>query len=255
MPQHEPTDDPLYRDPDLAQFYDLANPWGPDQDFCKDLARDARAVLDLGCGTGQLAASLASGPRENRTVFGVDPAAAMLEVARQRPRGDKVTWVHADARSVRLGRRFDLVVLTGHAFQVFLTDHDQSEALATIAAHLAPEGRFIFDTRNPAAEAWRKWVPAESEERIEHPRFGPVKSWNDATHDSATGVVAYETHYQVLESGRVFSASSKIRFTPRQALAEKLDAAGLAVDDWLGSWAGEPWTPTSPEIIPLGRLR
>jgi hypothetical protein len=34
-----------------------------------------------------------------------------------------------------------------------------------------------------------------------------------------------------------------------------LDEAGLIVDDWLGGWAGEPWTPTSPEIIPLGRLR
>ncbi len=49
----------LYDDPGLAQFYDLANRWGPDFDFCRHLARDASSVLDLGCGTGELAAALA----------------------------------------------------------------------------------------------------------------------------------------------------------------------------------------------------
>ena len=255
MSDHDPTDDALYQDPDMTQFYDLANTWGPDFDFCKSLATDAGSVLDLGCGTGQFAASLAADSTDGRRVVGVDPAAAMLEVARERPGGDKATWVHGDARSVRLGRRFDLIVLTGHAFQVFLTEEDQRQALATIAAHLAPEGRFIFDSRNPAAEAWREWVPEESEEQIEHPKLGAVKSWNDVAHDPATGIVTYETHYRIVESGRCFSASSKIRFTPRQAIAEMLEDAGLAVDDWLGGWAGEPWRPASPAIILLGRLR
>ncbi len=259
MSDHDPTDDALYQDPGLAQFYDLANAWGPDFDTCRHLATDAGSVLDLGCGTGQLAAGLATSfvtsLAGGRTVFGVDPAAAMLEIAGRRPGGDKVAWVHADARSVRLGRRFDLVLLTGHAFQVFLTGEDQKAVLSTISAHLAPEGRFIFDTRNPAAEAWRDWVPEQSEHWIEHPRFGAVKAWNDVAHDAATGIVSYETHYRVVESGRCFSASSKILFTARDMLAEMLDDAGLMVDDWLGGWTGEAWTPTSPEIIPLGRLR
>ena len=84
MSQHPPTEDRLYRDPDLAQFYDLENEWAADLDFCAALAADARAVLDLGCGTGLLAAALAEG----RDVVGVDPAAAMLEIARRRPGGD-----------------------------------------------------------------------------------------------------------------------------------------------------------------------
>jgi len=44
----------------------------------------------------------------------------------------------------RLGRRFDLVVLTGHAFQVFLTDDDQRAVLSTIAEHLAPRRSIHF---------------------------------------------------------------------------------------------------------------
>ena len=100
-----PSSNDLYRDPHLAQFYDLANRGRADFDYCLALASDAASVLDLGCGTGELAAALA----KDRAVTGVDPAAAMLDIARRRQGGDRVTWVQADAQSVRLGRRFDLV--------------------------------------------------------------------------------------------------------------------------------------------------
>ncbi|MCB1435289.1 MAG: class I SAM-dependent methyltransferase, partial [Alphaproteobacteria bacterium] len=114
------TPEALYNDPSLVQFYDLDNGWYDDTRFCLGMARDGQRVLDLGCGTGLLAAALA----ERCRVTGVDPAAAMLDVARQRAGGDRVTWVEGDARTIRLGEVFDFVVMTGHAFQVFLTDAD-----------------------------------------------------------------------------------------------------------------------------------
>src|SRR3546814_10383004 len=103
----------------------LENGCGADFDFCRRLAAEAKSVLDLGCGTGELAVALSEGC----DVVGVDPAPAMIEVARRRPGGDRVTWIEADARDLRLGRRFDLVLLTGHAFQVFLTRDDQAAEL------------------------------------------------------------------------------------------------------------------------------
>ena len=249
MPHHEPTADTLYQDPELAQFYDPANGWGADFDYCLQLAEGARSVLDLGCGTGQLAARLA----DRRDVVGVDPAAAMLDIARGRPGGERVTWVEADARRLRLGRQFDLVLLTGHAFQVFLTDDDQRAVLSTIAEHLAPGGRFIFDTRNPATQEWRDWTPEHSRRGFDHPSLGAIEAWGDYTHDAATGVITYETHYQIAASERLFSAASKIRFIARERLAAMLDHAGLEVDEWLGDWRGAAYEPTSVDIIPVGR--
>jgi SAM-dependent methyltransferase len=251
MPENESTDDRLYSDPDLVQFYDIENEGGADLAYCLRLAKDRRSVLDLGCGTGQLAAALADG----RSVAGVDPAAAMLKVARHRPNGQKVDWVEADARDVRLGRKFDLVLLTGHAFQVFLTQNDQASVLRTIAHHLAPGGLFIFDSRNPEMEEWRSWNPQESERILEHPLLGKIKAWNDTARDTVTGVVTYETNYEVLASGRRLSAKSKIAFPTREALDEMLDDAGLHVEDWLGDWTGGTCCRTSPEMIPVGRLR
>lgn len=240
--------DQLYHDADLVRFYDPENGWGPDLDYCARLAEDAASVLDLGCGTGVFLAALPAAKRR----AGVDPAAAMLAIARDRPGGDRVTWIEGDARDLTLDARFDLVTLTGHAFQVFLTPEDQRAVLDTIAAHLNPGGRFIFDTRNPAAEEWRDWTPARSRRRFDHPDLGQVDAWNDVAHDPDTGVVTYETHYQVRADGRHDMAASRVVFPDRRAVADLLAAAGLRADTWLGDWHGAPMTETSPEIIPIG---
>ncbi len=244
--------DRLYHDPQLAEFYDLENQWGPDSDYCLALAAPAHAVLDLGCGTGRLTAAMVT---DECAVFGVDPAAAMLDIARARPGGELVTWIKADARELRLGLRFDLVVLTGHAFQVFLNDSDQSAVLETIAAHLTPQGRFVFDSRNPAAEEWRTWTPEASRRLLKHPRYGEIKAWNTARDDPHTDNITYETHYIALSTGQKFSAQSDIRFTPHEKLAAMIEKAGLEVDRWLGDWSGSDLAANSPELIPLGRLR
>jgi len=245
--------DRLYRDPDLTQFYDLENESGADQAYCARLADDAGSVLDLGCGTGLFLATLAR-QQPGKTLTGADPAAAMLEIARTRPGGDVVTWIEADARTLRLDRTFDLIVLTGHAFQVFLTEEDRRAVLTTIAVHLAPEGQFVFDSRNPRAEAWRSWTLDQSRRTVEHPRLGPVEAWNDAARDAATGIVTYWTHYRIAANGERFTAESRIAFPEKSELETLIGEAGLHVESWLGDWAGAPYADTMPEIIPVGRL-
>ncbi len=241
--------DKLFEDPGLATFYDVENGWSADTRLCRALAEQADSVLDLGCGTGLLAAAVADG----RTVWGVDPARAMLDIARKRPGGSAVTWVEADGRSVRLGRRFDLVMLTGHAFQCFLSDADQRALCETIAVHLPPGGTFIFDSRNPAKEEWREWVPELSEREFDHPALGRIRAWNDVRMDDATRIVTYDSFYADA-AGTIRKASSRIRFATREEIAARIAEAGLAVEHWVGSWDGAIWDDNSPEIIAIGKL-
>ncbi len=207
--RHDKAEDRLYTDPDMAQFYDLENDWGNDRAYCLNLAKDARSVLDLGCGTGVFLLRL---PIDKKSV-GVDPAAAMLDVARQHAAADHVTWVAADARTVRLNQCFDLIVLTGHAFQVFLTDDDQRAVLSTISRHLEPGGRFIFDSRNPTVEEWRAWNSKKALRPFHHPPLGGKNAWNDGVYEPGESNGIYRTQHKTEGGERCFSAGSGLRFS------------------------------------------
>lgn len=244
-------EDALYADPGLARFYDLDNGWGEDRNFCLRLAEGCGRVLDLGCGTGDLAIRIAA--EYGAAVTAVDPAGPMLDLALAKPGAERVTWVRGDARVLRLAGRFDLIVMTGHAFQTLLTARDRAAGLATIAHHLAPGGRFVFDSRNPACREWEEWRPEPSLRGFDDPVFGRVTAWNDATWDAARQVVTYETHYRVDANGRAFGAASRIAFPALDELERAIATAGLQVERWMGDWTGAPLGPGSPEFIPLGR--
>lgn len=102
-------------DPRLIALYDDDNPDGPDHDHARALAEElgARTIVDLGCGTGQLAVSLA---RPGRTVIGVDPDFTAMEFARRRPGGEGVIWTDGDS-TVMGDLAADLIVLTGNSVQ------------------------------------------------------------------------------------------------------------------------------------------
>ena len=78
--------EPLFHSPDFTRFYDADNPWDTDKDYCRALAESAGSVLDLGCGTGELATALAGG----RRVVGVEPAAAQPVVISKTPKKSPV---------------------------------------------------------------------------------------------------------------------------------------------------------------------
>jgi SAM-dependent methyltransferase len=111
---------------DLAAYVGIAGELGADR------------VLDVGCGTGSLAILLAG---TGRTVVGVDPAGASLEVARSKDGSAAVTWIQGDAAAIpAIGA--DLALMTGNVAQVFLTDEDWAQVLRAIGAALR---RFLAD--------------------------------------------------------------------------------------------------------------
>jgi SAM-dependent methyltransferase len=201
-----------------------------------------------------LAAAPGSSPppwlRGGAEVVGADPAGPMLAIARARDWGDRVTWVQADARTLDLGRQFDAVMMTGHAFQTLLTRADRDAVLGVIRRHLAPGGRFLFDSRNPEAREWESWGPGASYEVLPHPDHGMVERWNDAWQE-APGLVTYETHYR-LPDGRHLQARSRIAFPGFEELNELIAGAGLVVERWAGDATGGPLRPGCPDFIPIG---
>ena len=77
----------------------------------------------------------------------------------RRDGAEKVRWVHGDARALPRGLQVEAAVMAGHAFQCLLTDADVRMTLAAVRAALAPGGRLMFESRNPAVRPWRAWPP------------------------------------------------------------------------------------------------
>ncbi len=226
--------DLAYADPRLAALYDALSPPGADTRFYVRLAGTRPlAVLDLGLGTGQLACALAAAGHE---VVGVDPAPAMLAVARGRPGGGRVAWFEGDARSLELGRRFDLVLMTGHVFQIFLADEEVGAVLATARRHLAAGGRLAFETRNPFPRPREGWTPAASRRRVDVEGVGTVEVFHRLLRVDGP-LVGFETCH-CLPGGEVAVSRSTLRFIAREEVTRHLAEAGLGEVRWFGGWDG-----------------
>jgi SAM-dependent methyltransferase len=234
----------------LTAAYDSLNPLAEYERFYQALAgAPVKTILDMGCGTGRLASALAA---LGHRVTGADPAQAMLDIARKRRGGDRVHWVESDAGSLALAARFDLIIMTGHAFQKLLSDAAIMAALQAFARHLAPEGRLAFETRNPMKREWEQWTPEPSRETVTLPDGARVDAHNDIR-CVAGDLVTYETHVLYGPDDKEVGADT-LRFIDRRALERHLDLAGLSRQVWYGDWDGSPVGVASPELIVIAQL-
>lgn len=127
-------------------------------------AREVASILDLGCGTGRFTAAL--GEAFGCAVVGVEPSAAMLDVARSRGESH-VEWKQGGAEDIPLeSGAVDLVFMS----QVFHHVADPGRALREIGRVLTPAGHLAV--RNGVREQireleWLKCFPEalEIEER------------------------------------------------------------------------------------------
>ncbi|HEY0640215.1 MAG TPA: methyltransferase domain-containing protein [Pseudonocardiaceae bacterium] len=241
--------DPHYADVELAALYDAQCPWDRrgDFDFYLPWIMDAAAVLDVGCGTGMLLHGVRDRGHTGR-LTGLDPGEGMLRVARTRA---DVEWVLGDLSTVSWEREFDVVVMTGHAFQVLVTDEELRVSLAAVRRALTDDGVFAFETRNPAARAWEDWTPDRVEE-FPGPDGHPARCHHEVTAVDGDLVTFVGTYTSPAWDGPRHSEST-LRFLDVPALDGFLAEAGLRADLRYGDWAGGPLTAAGPEIITLAR--
>lgn len=241
--------DDHYTNPRLVDLYDIENPLGADTDFYRGLAAelDARRIVDLGCGTGLLTREFAASGCE---VFGVDPAGAMLAFARRQPGAERVHWIEGDAAALgNLGA--DLLVMTGHVAQVFLTDAEWQKALTSIRAALRPGGVLAFESRNPTVRGWEEWNRIDSFAEYDSPQ-GPMATWVEVI-GVADSRVRFEGHNVFKATGEVVVVHSELRFRSQDELVSSLEAAGFTVEHVYGDWQKGPLRGDSSEMVFVAR--
>lgn len=239
-----------YVDPRLVELYDSANPLGSDTEFYLQMAAELKAqtIVDLGCSTGLLTRKLA---RDNRNVIGIDPAPAMLAVARRNDKAQHIQWVEGDRKALGTPDA-DLLIMTGNVAQVFLDDAEWTATLDAIRTALRPNGYLIFESRNPDARSWEHWNREETHTITSTP-FGQIEEWLEVIDDS-NGRVHFKGYNIFKDTGEVLVVDSELRFRCKDELIDSLKKAGFTVENIYGDWGRGPFTSASPIIVLIARL-
>ena len=238
-----------YDDARVAELYDVLNSWGRSDDFYFPFILAAGAVLDVGCGTGSMLRWARDQGHTGRLV-GVDPAGAMLDVARRN--APDIEWFHGDMTTVTFEPEFDLVFMTGHAFQELIDDELLCGTLEGVHRALKPDGRFVFETRNPGARAWEQWTP-EHAVSIDYPGGGTVHVVQEVEQPVQGDLVTFWTTSTVPGLDEPISKPSTLRFLDARSLDEYLTSAGFEIEARYGDWDRRPLSEISPEIICVAR--
>jgi SAM-dependent methyltransferase len=218
--------DALFAHPRLAAVYDAFNSDRTDLTAYLGIADELGAdrVLDVGCGTGCLAVLLAD---SGRTVVGIDPAEASLEIAKSKQSTGTITWLHGDATTVP-PLDADLAVMTGNVAQVFLTEDDWAQTLRGIHAAQRRGGYLVFETRRPERRGWEDWDAQTL--TLDVPGIGTVQRSDELT-DVSLPFVSFRNIYRFLTDGTILTSDSTLWFRGRDEVEASLAAHGYRVLD------------------------
>ncbi len=137
----------------LAQVYDFLmqdSPYDRWLEWVGDFWREhgqPRTVLDLGCGTGNIAIPLA---KQGHQVVGIDLSSEMLAMAFEKAQRAqvKVKWLEQDMRTLEAPQA-DSVISLCDSFSYLTEEEDVQQAFQQVYDHLTPGGYFLFDVHSP----------------------------------------------------------------------------------------------------------
>jgi len=235
-----------------AAFADVYDEWYADADdlpsviaLLTEHAPDR--VLELGVGTGRIAIPLArhlTAQHDDARATGIDESPEMLARLAANDTAGLVRAVLGDMAHEIPNEEFDLVYVSYNTFFNLASREQQARCLASVAARLAPGGRFVLDCCVVDESA-----PASGTTEM---RRGAWSLSTTSTFDVAAGVVDLETT-STHDDGRTVRRPFRVAYASPQALDEMCAAAGLALTQRFGGWQETAFNPDSARHVSVYR--
>jgi SAM-dependent methyltransferase len=219
-------------------------------------------VLELAVGSGRIAVALAAAGHQ---VTGVDVDGDMLERARSawaaaRPTagGGSLELIEADVTTLRLERRFKLVILALNTLLLLPGRAAQLHALSTMAHHLAKGGRAIVDVWLPAPEDLVLYDGRQTLDWLRDDREtgDRVAKLTSARYDGATHTARVASFFDAWQAGRPVRRTARedeVHFVGHSELLDLWARAGLSADTIAGDCEMTPFSSGAERLVMVGR--
>ena len=207
------------------------------------LAGPSGRVLELGAGTGRLAAPMAVAGLE---VVGIDSSAAMLARIAAQPGGEQVTALHGDMVRDLPDGPFDACLVAYNTLFNLLDAVDQQQCFRSVAERLRPGGAFVVEAIVPDLGA---------------PAGGDVSVRSMTTDRVVLSVSDHRPAEQrtsgqfveLTEAGGVRLRPWSIRWAPPAELDAMAAAAGFELAERFADMAGAPFDDDADHHVSIYR--
>ncbi|MDQ6695784.1 MAG: class I SAM-dependent methyltransferase [Chloroflexota bacterium] len=253
------------RDEMLARYYALEyTEYREDLEFYIQYARlldpdNARAILELGCGTGRVLLTLA---QAGFCVTGIDISPAMLrhvaQTSEKSSLSARVTTVEADMRSPGEvpGAPFNMALCALNTFAYLTSADDQLAVLRSAHALITPGGLLVLDLTPPLSQLF-------TQGEVVYQGSYPDPATGSTLHKLVSSKVSSATQseqvtiFYDLEApdGTLTRATQSLlfRWTGRYEMHLLLEHAGYRVEQLYGDYELNEFDDSSPRMIFVAR--
>lgn len=169
---------------------------------------------------------------------------------------DNLTFHKMDATCFDVATQFDVVIMTGNAYQAFLLDTDLSAMLENIRHHMHSESVFVFvfDTRLPCAEhlgttedyePWDQYVGMRGEVCV----LGKQSRHHELTNTMVHHVVR---HY---DNGEVYNSVIELKYRSVDEIRAQLHQSKLEIVACYADWERSGFCEASQNMVVVAKAR
>lgn len=238
MTQNQPFGENTYGD-GLAKVYDFMYPTSPDAEaagkYIAELAGPGGSCLELGVGTGRVAAFVAQHDVE---LHGVDASQAMLDTLHERHPDADITTQQMDFTSESTGRQFDVVYVPLSTFFVGRTQKAQLNTMRLMREQVKDGGHVVIEGFEP-----RDYHGMQGTKTETHP-FPDGSLMIDTTAVESTMQLIVVDHVTIGE-GRYEQVKEIVRYAFASEIDLMAQLNGLELAERHGDWNGGPFHSAS----------
>lgn len=241
----------------FAQYYDMIMDEVPYDEWVqyvvsllREIGFTPETMLDLACGTGNMALRLA---RLGYAVRGIDGSEAMVDIARKKVLAEEIPVIfeQGDFRSFQLVQPVDLVLCVYDSLNYLLTEEDLVLTFQRVAEAVRIDGYFIFDMNTIR----RLTTIEEGNSMVEGDNY--YFFWKDQLDPAGPFWHVHLTIFENLPDGSMYREDEvhTERGYPIEKIRELVQGAGFVVERLYDAYTQNPASEESMRVFVVARRK